>query len=426
MSLRRFLASAALALVVLTRAFPALAQTTTPAPDPADPFFDDNVVHEIRLEINTKDWNTLKSNYLANDYYPANFKWGSETVRNVGIRSRGNGSRSGVKPGLRVDFDRYTSNQKFLGLKSFVFRNNTQDQTGMHERVSMLFFKRQGVLASREAHARLYINSVYSGLYTIVEAVDKNFLQKNLGEDGGTLYKYDYNANDLPYYFEYKGSDPAAYVPSPFKPETNETDPQPAALVELIRTVTEATSTLFRQQMAQYLELTKFVKHVAIEAFLADNDGFNGNWGMNNFYIYRHLNQTMHTIIPWDKSNTFMDGPFYPILHNIADVPEANRNRLMLRVLADPELKKLFLDTLDECARSAAEPLVVAPETTPTDARGWLERETEREYAQIRDAVLTDTTKTFTNDQFEAAVEAMRVFARQRSDYVKAEVAKLR
>jgi hypothetical protein len=424
-SRRSVLVACALALVVSGRAHAVLAQTPA-APDPADAFFNDTVVHEIRLAINTRDWETLKTNYLANDYYPCDFKWGSETVRNVGIRSRGTGSRSGVKPGLRVDFDRYTSSQKFLGLKSFVFRNNTQDQSGIHERVSMLFFKRQGVVASREAHARLYINNAYAGLYTIVEAVDKTFLQKNLSQDNGTLYKYDYNPSDLPYYFEYKGPDQALYVPSPFKPETNETDPQPASLVEMIRTAAEASSGLFRQQMAQYLDLAKFVKHVAIEVFLADNDGFLGNWGMNNFYLYRHGGQNMHTIIPWDKSETFKDGPGYPLLHNINDVPEADRNRLMLRVLADPELKTLFLDTLLECARSASEPLVTAPETTPTDARGWLEREIEREYAQIRDAVLDDSTKSYTNEQFEAAIEAMRVFARERSGFVTAEVARLR
>ena len=128
---------------VLAGASGAAAQTT-PAPAPSDPFFDDTVIHEIRLAINTKDWSTLKTNFLLNDYYPCDFKWGSTTVRNVGIRSRGTGSRSGVKPGLRVDFDRYTTNQKFLGLKSFVLRNQTQDSSGIHERVAMLFFRRQG------------------------------------------------------------------------------------------------------------------------------------------------------------------------------------------------------------------------------------------------------------------------------------------
>ena len=410
---------------VLAGASGAAAQTT-PAPAPSDPFFDDTVIHEIRLAINMKDWSTLKTNFLLNDYYPCDFKWGSTTVRNVGIRSRGTGSRSGVKPGLRVDFDRYTTNQKFLGLKSFVLRNQTQDSSGIHERVAMLFFRRQGVSASREAHAKLYVNNVYEGLYTIVESIDKTWLQANLGEDGGTLYKYDYNVSDLPYYFEYKGADPALYVPSPFKPETNESDPQPASLVDMIRTATDAPAALFKQQFAPFMDLTQFIKHVAVEIFLADSDGFNGNWGMNNFYLYRYQNQTLYKIIPWDKSEAFKDGPTYPIFHNIYDAPESNRNRLMMRVLNDPQLRTLFLDTLAECARSASEPIVDTPESTPADTRGWLEREVEREYSQIRDATLADTTKTFSNADFEAAVEAMRIFARQRSAFVTSEVAAAR
>ena len=33
-----------------------------PAPDPADPFFDDNVLHDIKLTINARDWESLKIN----------------------------------------------------------------------------------------------------------------------------------------------------------------------------------------------------------------------------------------------------------------------------------------------------------------------------------------------------------------------------
>src|SRR5947207_15763239 len=102
----------------------ALAQTVT-APDPADAFFNDAVVHDVRLTVNSKDWTSLKVHFLENTYYPADFHWQDQVVRGIGIRSRGTGSRSGVKPGLRVDFDRYSSDQKFLGLKSFIFRNQT-------------------------------------------------------------------------------------------------------------------------------------------------------------------------------------------------------------------------------------------------------------------------------------------------------------
>src|SRR5262249_49627641 len=108
-----------------------------PPPDPTAPFFDDSIVHDVYFTINTKDWQTLKVNYLDNTYYPVDFRWNNQGVRNAGIRSRGTGSRSGEKPGLRLDFDRYTGGQTFLGLKSLIFRNSTQDPTNMHERVGM-------------------------------------------------------------------------------------------------------------------------------------------------------------------------------------------------------------------------------------------------------------------------------------------------
>src|SRR5262245_48233861 len=238
MLLNRMRALAIVAMLAVLAGPAIVAQTVA---DPADRFFDDTVLHDIRLTCNSRDWESLKQHYLDDTYYICDFRWNDQIVRNIGIRSRGTGSRSGVKPGLRVDFDRYTTDQKFLGLKSFVLRNNTQDQSNLHERMSMLFFRRMGVTAtSREAHAKLYVNNAYAGFYTIVESVDKAFLRKHFSSDEGFLYKYDYNANDPPYYFEYKGADTGNYVPLPFKPETRESDPQPQPFVDMIRTVAEA------------------------------------------------------------------------------------------------------------------------------------------------------------------------------------------
>jgi len=250
-------------VVGLTVAAPQTLQAqTTPAPtpaappDPSDAFFDDSVVHDVYLTINSRDWESLKINYLDNTYYPSDFKWHDQVVRNVGIRSRGTGSRSGVKPGLRVDFNRYTSAQQFLGLKSFILRNNTQDPSNLHERVSMLFFRRMGMKAEREAHAQLYINNVYSGLYTIVESLDETFLQKNLGESNGNLYEYKFdNSGVPPFIFGYPGSDPALYEPLPFSPETNVVDPRGDLLERLFFTINAAGDAIWKSSMAEFLDL---------------------------------------------------------------------------------------------------------------------------------------------------------------------------
>lgn len=390
----------------------------TPTPQTgsnADAFFDDAVLHEIRLTINTKDWQSLKDNYLDNTYYPCDFRWGGHVARNIGIRSRGTGSRSGVKPGLRVDFDRYVTEQKFLGLKSFVLRNNTQDASNMHERLSMLLFRKMNLLAPREAHTKLYINNQYAGLYSIVESVDKPFLKRMLNEDDGYLYKYDYPTDGTPYFFEDRGSNPTAYVPLPFKPETHEADPRPEVVAQWIQTVNQASDAAFRISVADYLDFRKFLQHVAVETFVTDLDGFVGDYGTNNFYLYRYVNRNLFTFIGWDKSEAFKGGPTRSIWQNIRNVPANRQNRLLARVLAYRDLYDFFLDMLLECVRLTSEP-------TEGDPRGWLEREIEREYQQIRDAVLADPDKPFTTNDFEDAVNALRAFARDRGGSVTQEV----
>jgi spore coat protein CotH len=131
-------------------------------PAPAT-FFDDSTLQEVRLSISSRDWEALKEHFDENTYYPADFRWHNEVVRNIGIRSRGVKSRSSVKPGLRVDFDRYTTGQRFLGLKSVVLRNNTLDASNLNERLSTLLFRRMGLPVSREAHTTFYVNNEYAG-----------------------------------------------------------------------------------------------------------------------------------------------------------------------------------------------------------------------------------------------------------------------
>jgi spore coat protein CotH len=386
---------------------------------PSDAIFNDTVVHEIRLDINARDWQTLRDNYLSNEYYPCDFRWNGQVVRNVGIRSRGQASRSATKPSLRVDFNRYTANQTLLDLKSVVLRNNSTDFSNMHERVSMLLYARMGLPAPRVAHARLYINNSYQGLYSIVESLDKSFLSRNFDQNDGYLYKYDRLPTDPPYYLEYLGPSASAYSPHPFNPETHEDNPKPQPIADLIRTVHDASDGSFRSAISQYLDVNEFIRNVAVTVYMGDEDGFLGNWGMNNFDVYQLQNSTVHVIIPWDKSEATRSGPTYSIFHNISDVPGSQHNRLMERLLAVPDFRNLYLDSLAQIADSASE-LILG------DGRGWMEREVERENAQIQDAVLADPTKSYTNDQYTAAVEDLRKFARERADFVRSEIAAAR
>src|SRR5262249_56961102 len=66
---------------------------TTSSSDLSDRFFDDAVLHDLSISIGTAEWAALKEHYLEFTYYPCDLKWNDLTVRNIGIRSYGTGSR---------------------------------------------------------------------------------------------------------------------------------------------------------------------------------------------------------------------------------------------------------------------------------------------------------------------------------------------
>lgn len=387
------------------------------------------VVRDLKFFIHSSDWTKLQENFLSNTYYPCDVHWEGEIVRNVGIRSRGRGSRSPIKPGLRVDFDRYSTKQAFLGLKSVILDNLTQDPSMMREVAIMRFFQRMGQPASREAFVRLWVNNQYVGLYGLVESIDKDFLRRSFGqveedwEDDGYLYEYDYKAD---YRFEYLGPELEKYAEI-FDPKTHEKGSDEELyryFEELIRLANEVSDSDFVSVIGQRLDLTTFVKHLALESFVAELDGFVGYAGMNNFYFYRMEHTGLGRPIVWDKDVAFYAIDF-PIFNGI------ETNVLTRRVLAIPEMKALFLQTLAEAAASAMEPeLPPVPSPVPQlddpepPKPGWLEREITRLYTLIREHAHADANKPFDNERFEDEVSKILLFTRERSGFVVNEVAK--
>src|SRR5437763_5366736 len=126
-------------------------------------FFDNTVIHEIRIDLDPNDWAALKRNYQANTYFHAGVSSGSQSAGDVGIRSRGRGSRSPDKPNLDVNIDKYVKKQKFAGLGLFVLKANNQDPSLMHEVVSFELSHKLGLPAPREAPAPPDANGEYTG-----------------------------------------------------------------------------------------------------------------------------------------------------------------------------------------------------------------------------------------------------------------------
>jgi hypothetical protein len=381
-----------------------------------DEFFNDDAVQDVRLVLSSRDWETLKATADQNTFYPADLTWNGVTVRNIGIRSRGSATRNGIKPGLKVDINRYVSNQEFLGLKGFSLDNMYSDSSLVRETVTMKMFARMGIPAPRETHARLYVNNEYAGAYVIIEAIDRTFVARAFGaaeahvESGGYLFEYEYL---FPYHFEYLGSDLESYA-GLFKPETRETDSIAnlyGPIEDMIRTINETPDEDFAQAVGKYIDLPLLMRYLAVETFMVEWDGLVGFAAMNNFYLYRSRQNGRSQFIPKDKdaSLAFVD---IPVRYRL------DTNVLIQRALRIAELREAFLGALTQCAALAQEP-------GADDGRGWLEREVDRETSQIASAVAEDPVFPYSFDEFESVRDALLDFARARPPFVSCQAAAL-
>ena len=374
---------------------PAPAPTAAPGAPGGAPIFNPSVLHEAKLDLDPAAWQALRSNYQSNQYYAANLTVDGVAVLQVGVRSRGDGSRSEEKPGLKVEFDKYVPAQEYYGYKSLVIDNLTTDASMLRERLSFLVFEAMGIAAPRNAFARLTVNGEYWGLFALVEPVSKPFLEARLGEKSGTLFDYEWI---FPYDFSWRGSEPSAYLPEPFQPETNESKPDVAdGLVAFIEAINDTPDASFVSAMGSRLDVDRFLTHVATENALAEADGVVGDQGLNNFYLYEYGAKNRFVFIPWDKDSTFRSGA-WPLYRNL------ETNVLTRRLTADPAKRQVYADAVVRATSSYVNPR-------------WLTPQLETAYQQIRSAVQADTRKPFTNAQFEAAVDGVRgVIATRESD----------
>jgi uncharacterized protein (TIGR03437 family) len=399
----------------------ALAQTPTTAD-----LFDGSVLHEVRITMLDADWQALKAAYLTDTpFNVATFQWKgagglTASAANFQMHNRGHGSRSPIKPGLHLTFDALVKGQTFLGLSSLELKPNTQDGSMLHERLSMLLFNRMGIPASREVHSTFYVNGEYIGVYLLVEYPDAAFLTRIFNESTG--YEYNYVPGDwtgvvgFGYHFEYLGPDLTQYasatLPTPFDPETHSNAPDTVTLEGMIRTMNQEPDATFLSAMAPYLDLHLFLRHIAVETYVADFDCILGDYfGMNNFHFYRFVNQQLSQFIPWDKDNAFA-ATLRPVLQN------ANQNVLMQRLMAIPEYEQYYFQALVNTAVNA-------------EAGDWMQQEATREYNQIQQAAYLDNNKLYLNmgnlvpcdnPCFDAAAAYVVAFSPLRTPFVMTDV----
>ena len=363
--------------------------------------FDDSRLHTMEVVLHSRDWSDLRENFRSNDRYPCDIIWNGLRMRNVAVRSRGGGSRSGSKPGLDLSFDYYASQQRFLGLRGLVLDNLVTDPSMIREATAMALMRRLGIAAPREAPTRLFVNGAFAGVYMIVEPIDTVFTERRF-DQSGLLFEYRWTR---PFFATFPGDSLDAYA-TLFESRNlglHSMVELYAPMRELFRIINEAPDGSI-DQVDRYLDVNGLLRTLGASTFMAEWDGFLGYDGMNNFYVFRVGEQAR--VLPWDRDQSF-HAANYPLLAG------ADQNVLMRRLLQDPAQRATYVAAVSEAMATAT-------------ADGWLEREFQRQYALIHDAALADPLKLGTNEEFEAAYAELVAFARTRPGFVAGELAALR
>lgn len=273
----------------------------------------------------------------------ATFECAGQTLTNVGVRFKGNSSfnmsRASLKRPFKLDFDRDSKGRTFRGHEELLLNNNVNDGTQFREALAYDAFRRAGVPAPRTAFAKVFLTingertNEFLGLYTLVEAVEGDFLQIHFGTRKGLLVKPD-RVRGL----EYLGEDWNAYTKR-YNPKTHVKPGDTRRFIGLTKFLAEDDDATFVRELPNQLDVDGFLRFIALNALLANYDSFLGTG--HNYYFFQPRAGGKAAFIPWDLNEAFGGHPGAGPRNAQAEFsvlrPQASPSRLLERMLGNPE-----------------------------------------------------------------------------------------
>jgi len=350
-----------------------------------------------------------------NTYVTATLKYGNETVSNIGLRLKGEGSfqKLDQKPAFKLKFDEFVDKQSFRGLRRMTLNNAFEDPSFVAERLAYEVFRALGLPAPRCNNATLYVNGAFYGVYVNVEAEDKTFLRRWFEDDGGNLY-------------EEGQKDFVPGAETAFNLETNETKNDRTDLRNLIAALQAAKSETFLEDIGSHLDTRQFLKFTAAEAAVNQWDMYAYTvFFVNNLRIYHDPKSQKFSFVPWgmDMSMKPFRDSGKPNIRLFALARQGDRPNgpvtaglLFQRCLLSPACKTAYIQAVEE--------VIGAYEQLDLPARAMTY------YAQIRGQVMADTKKRvccsggmLSDQQFETAFLSVLATLRGRVAALRADLA---
>ncbi len=312
-----------------------------PVVEPESEVFGMTRLHEVHVEVPADEWSVLQretfvargrggnfgtvaveNDFVREDgrmihigggfggYFPwvhAELRAGDSVLRDVGLRYKGNGSYSpyaGLHRNLKVKTDLFEGRDDWEGIETINFNAGGRDSSRMRETLAFAIFRAAGVAAPRTAYAEMRFSvegtheSATGGLFTVVENVNRRFLRWALPPGDGLLFKPERMQGGVGYY----GENWSSYIPI-WRPEREATPEEQRRVIEFARLVNQPSVPLFRERIAEFVDVDQFLRFLAVNVLLVNRDSFLG--GRHNYYIYLDPVDNLFRFLPWDLDLSF-------------------------------------------------------------------------------------------------------------------------
>lgn len=365
---------------------------------PAGVVYNDLSVSRIDVFMSPDSLNHMLSqaNWYTDHEYPASMVFirgpRRDSIALVGIRLRGNFSRSAAKKSFRISVNTFVSGQRYEGFKDFNLISGYNDLSISRNKIYADIARGLNTVASRIGHTELYINGQYRGLYMNVEVVNEDFVQARYSNQHGNLYKCLFPADLV-----FISNDPNGYKfmssgRRPYELKTNTTADNYSDLANFIRVLHQTPANQLYCALDTLLNIEDYLLNLAIDITAGHWDGY---YNKNNFYLYNNQRDKRFEYIPYDTDNTFgIDwmGIDWATISPYNFKPNQPRP-LYEKMMANPETRAVFNFYLHKVSLYVQSPAFLA--------------QTDSLRVRITPAALADTYKNlaygFTNSQFQQA-----------------------
>lgn len=162
---------------------------------------DKTKIMTFSINVNEAKWQEMLDNASKEEYISADVMINGTTIKNVGIRPKGNSSLMKVvnndktdRYSFKIKFDKYVDGQTWNGLDKIVINNMDADNSYLKEYLSYDIMSAIGVDSPLYAFADIQVNGKAWGFYLAVEVLEDSYLDRTK-EGKGELYKPNNDGN---------------------------------------------------------------------------------------------------------------------------------------------------------------------------------------------------------------------------------------